>query len=144
MPPEQAEGKVDLLDHRSDIYSLGAILYEILTLERPVEGQTPYELLLKVSDGEIVPPEDRAPGRQIPKELSAVTLKAMSKRQRRRYQSVQELASDIKLFLEGRAVSAKEDTFVESVVKLVKRNRATSACIAAAVAVLVGFTEGRS
>ena len=140
MPPEQAEGKIDQIDHRSDIYSLGAILYEILTLERPIEGKTQYEVLLKVAEGRIIRPEQRAPGRQIPKELSAVTLKAMEKRRRKRYQSVPELAQDIRLFLEGRAVSAKEDSFVESVVKLVKRNKPVTAAVGAAALVVIVLT----
>ena len=139
MPPEQAEGKLEWIDHRSDVYSLGAILYEILALERPIEGDTVHKVLLNVSDGKITPPEQRTPGRHIPKELSAVVMKAMSTNRRKRYQSVMDLAQDIKRFLEGRSVSAKEDTFAESVVKLVKRNKGVSIAtgIAAAV-VLVG------
>jgi serine/threonine protein kinase len=66
MPPEQADGNVDKIDHRSDIYSLGAILYEILTLKRPVEGKTVHDVLLKVSDGRILAPEKRTPKRDIP------------------------------------------------------------------------------
>jgi len=112
---------------------LGAILYEILTLERPVDGKTVTEVLLKVSDGKIVPPEERAPDRGTPKELSAVAMKAMEKNRRRRYQSVSELAQDIRLFLEGRAVSAREDTLIESVVKLVKRNKGISVALAGAL-----------
>ena len=137
MPPEQAEGKLDLIDHRSDIYSLGAILYEILTLERPIEGQTVHQVLLNVSDGKIVPPQERTPDRQIPKELSAVTLKAMEKNRRKRYQSVQELAQDVKLFLEGRSVSAKDDSLAESLAKLVKRNKPVSMAAGVALTVLL-------
>jgi len=137
MPPEQAEGKIYLLDHRSDVYSLGAILYEILTLERPIEGDTVHKVLLNVSEGKITPPEQRTPGRHIPKELTAVVMKAMAKNRRKRYQSVQDLGQDIKLFLEGRSVSAKEDTFVESLVKLVKRNKAVSLATGVATVVLL-------
>ena len=141
MPPEQAEGKIDLIDHRSDIYSLGAVLYEILTLKRPVEGKTSYEVLLKVADGKIIPPGERAPDRAIPKELSAVAMKAMERNRRKRYQSVQELGQDIKLFLEGRGVSAKEDTLVESVAKLVKRNKGISAAVCIAACILVAISS---
>jgi len=137
MPPEQAEGKLEMIDHRSDVYSLGAILYEILTLERPIEGGTVHKILLNVSEGKITPPERRTPDRHVPKELSAVVMKAMEKNRRKRYQSVQELGQDIKLFLEGRSVSAREDSFVESVAKLLKRNKGVSVAVAVAAILLV-------
>ena len=142
MPPEQAEGDLAKIDHRSDIYSMGAILYEILTRERPIEGKTVTEGLLKVADGKVVPPEQRAPSRPIPRELSAVAMKAMAKNRRKRYQSVKELAEDIRLFLEGRSVSAKEDSFARAFVKLVRRNKGVSVAVAAAALVLAVFTWG--
>ena len=141
MPPEQAEGKLEMIDHRSDVYSLGAILYEIMTLERPIEGDTVHKVLLNVSDGRITPPEQRTPDRHIPKELSAVVMKAMAKNRRKRYQSVQDLGQDIRLFLEGRSVSAKEDTFAEAFGKLVKRNKGVSAAIGVAAVVLVAVVS---
>ncbi|MDA0838356.1 MAG: protein kinase [Planctomycetota bacterium] len=140
MPPEQAEGDADKIDHRSDIYSLGAILYEILTLKRPVEGKTIHDILLKVSDGRILAPEKRSPTRDIPKELSAICMKAMSKSRIKRYQSVQALSQDIHLFLEGRTVSAKEDSSVETFLKLIRRNKPVSAAVTAAAAIIVVLT----
>ncbi|GAG52858.1 unnamed protein product, partial [marine sediment metagenome] len=131
MPPEQAAGELEKIDHRSDIYSLGAILYEILTLEHPVEGHTPLGVLVNVVRGKIVPPEARAPARHIARELSAIALKCLSKNRRRRYQSVGELRGDVSLFLEGRSVSAAPDTFAQAVAKLVKRNKGVSTAIAA-------------
>ena len=136
LAPEQAESKNHLLDHRTDIYSLGGILYEILTLEPPVEGRTVHEVLLKVAEGNITPPEQRTPSRNIPKELSAVAMKAMTKNRRLRYQSVQDLSKDISLYLQGRAVSAKEYSFVEGIAKLVKRNKGIAVCVAAAFVIL--------
>ena len=137
MPPEQAEGKIDEIDHRSDIYSLGAILYEILTLKRPVTGKTIHDVLLKVADGKILAPEKRAPKRNIPKELSAIVMKAMAHSRRRRYQSVRELQQDINLYLEGRSVSAKEDSALEAVSKLIKRNKGIAAAIGIASLIVI-------
>jgi serine/threonine-protein kinase len=116
MPPEQAEGKLEQIDERSDIYSLGAILYETLTLEKPVQGETMYAVLANTLKANIVPPEQRAPERNVPRELSAIAMKCLSKLRARRYRSVLDLKRDISLFLEGRSVSAAPDTFSQAFV----------------------------
>ncbi|MDP6359340.1 MAG: protein kinase, partial [Planctomycetota bacterium] len=146
MPPEQAEGKIDEIDQRSDIYSLGAILYELLSLKRPVTGKTPHEILLKVIEHRITPPEKAAPKRGIPKELAAIAMKAMSGNKRRRYQTVSELQKDINLYLGGRSVSAKDDSAIEVIAKLVKRNKGLFAAVGVAatiVAVVVSIAFKR-
>ncbi|MCY3019351.1 MAG: protein kinase [Planctomycetota bacterium] len=142
MPPEQADGKIEEIDARSDIYSLGAMLYEILTLTTPCDGKGIFALIKNVSEGNITPPDQRAPKRNIPKELSAITMKALARRKEDRYQRVEDLRRDIELFIEGRAVSAKEDTFAESVVKLVKRNKTASVVGGLAAAVLLVVLSG--
>jgi len=139
MPPEQAEGKLDQIDQRSDVYSLGAILYEILTLERAIEAPSPLAALIKVVDGDIVPPHVRAPNRQIPRELSAIAMKCLSKKREDRYQSVGNLQKDIRLFMEGRSVSAAPDTLLQGTVKLIKRNKALFGTIGAAAGVLIAI-----
>ena len=79
MPPEQALGRIEAIDRRSDVYSLGAILYEILTLTTPIERTGDYvQMLLRIVEGKIEPPEKRSPGRGIPPELSAVAMKALA------------------------------------------------------------------
>ena len=111
MPPEQATGKVEAIDQRSDVYSLGAILYEMLTLQPPIDKEGGYlAVLMRVMQGEIVPPEQRARAGKIPQELSAVAMKALAKNPQDRYPTVEALRQDIERFQEGRSVSAKEDT----------------------------------
>ncbi|MFW6162172.1 MAG: protein kinase domain-containing protein [Planctomycetota bacterium] len=140
MPPEQANGELDKINQRSDIYSLGAILYELLTFERPVEGDTPLVVLANAARGRIVPPEQRTPHRPVPRELSAIAMKCLHKLRSRRYQSVPDLQRDIALFLEGRSVTAAPDTFAQAAVKLVKRNKGISGSIATAAAILIAVT----
>jgi serine/threonine protein kinase len=143
MPPEQATGRIQDIDQRSDVYALGAILYELLTLLPPIDKEGGYlSVLMRVTEGEIVPPEQRAPQRaragKMPKELTAVAMKALSKEREQRYPTVEELRRDIERFQEGRTVSAKEDTRREMIVKFIKRNPGFSAGMAAAVLVLMG------
>jgi serine/threonine protein kinase len=145
MPPEQALGQIGDIDQRSDIYALGAILYEMLTLSPPVgRGGDPMAILIRVAEGTIVPPEKQAPERArrglIPPELSAVALKALARLPADRYPTVEALHRDLQLFLEGRSVSARRDTAWELFKKLVKRNKGVSAALAAALVVLAVVT----
>jgi serine/threonine protein kinase len=144
MSPEQATGRIEAIDQRSDIYSLGAILYELLTLQPPVDTQGGYyAILMRVAQGEIVPPEQRAPDRgrrgKIPRELSAIALKALAKGPADRYPDAEALRRDIERFQEGRSVSAKEDTLREALWKLAKRNKQASITALIAVVVLSGI-----
>jgi len=142
MPPEQATGKLADIDQRSDIYSLGAILYEVLALQPPVDKTGNYlEVLVRVSQGEILSPEARAPARardgKVPRELAAVAMKALARDREKRYPTAAALRRDIERFQEGRSVSAKEDSAVEMCWKLVKRNKGASLAAALALVVLV-------
>src|ERR1700730_8039628 len=110
MPPEQATGKVEAIDQQSDVYSLGAILYEMLTLQPPVDKEGGYlAILMRVMQGEILPPEQRVRAGKIPKELSAITMKTLSRQPHDRYPNVEALRLDIERFQDGRSVSAKDD-----------------------------------
>lgn len=142
MPPEQATGNLNSIDQRSDVYSLGAILYEMLTLQPPVEREGGYlVVLMRVALGEIVSPEQRnlqrAKAGKIPKELAAIAMKALAKDKEQRYPTADALRQDIERFQEGRSVSAKDDTLREAVWKLVKRNKVASSFTALLLVVLL-------
>ncbi|NRA39522.1 MAG: protein kinase [Planctomycetes bacterium] len=137
MPPEQALGILKDVDERSDVYSLGAILYEIQTLWPPVSGKSVTERLEKVEKNKIVMPQVMAPRRKIPKELEAITMKALSSRAEDRYQTAADLRKDIEYFLENRAVSAYDASVIEVVKKLIQRNVSASIAIGASLAVII-------
>jgi len=102
MPPEQARGDLDEVDERSDIYSLGAILYEILTLAPPFSGDGPLDVMWAVVDEELVEPSTRAPDdREVPEGLERICLKAMAEDQVDRYETAGAFHEDLEAWLEG-------------------------------------------
>lgn len=142
MAPEQAAGNVQAIDQRSDVYALGVILYEMLTLQSPIDKEGGVlAILVRVAEGDMIPAEQRDPQRtkagKVPKELAAIAMKAMATKPDQRYPDVGELRKDIERYQEGRSVSAKEDTPKELLWKFVKRNKGLSAGMAAAFLVLV-------
>ena len=140
MPPEQAMGEVNLLDARSDIYSLGAILYEILALHPPVQGARVEEILGKVRKGEIAPMREggpHLPGGRIPDSLRAVWLKALALSPEMRYQQVTDLQADIRAYENGFATSAENAGAWKALKLLVRRNKTLTLGIAAVFVSLV-------
>ncbi|MFC2168797.1 protein kinase [Acidobacteriota bacterium] len=97
MSPEQVEGKP--VDHRSDLYSLGIVLYELVTGKLPFEGDTPLSVAVKHKIEEPRAPQDI--NAQIPRDLNRVILKCMAKDKKERYQNAEELLSDLKKIEEG-------------------------------------------
>jgi serine/threonine protein kinase len=96
MPPEQAEGRLANVNERSDIYSLGAVLYEALTLSAPYSGGTLHEILGRVIRGELEPPSDRMPAGTISSGMEAVILRAMANNPAERHASVLELQQEVR------------------------------------------------
>ena len=137
MSPEQACGRISELDQRSDVFSLGGILYKILTLCHPYEGPTINDTLELAQDGELVPPDLRTPERQIPPELAAICMKAMAYEKEDRYTNAAEINADLQLYLDGKSVSAKKDSLLTKTRKWITRNKIASLGIAAAVICLI-------
>ncbi|NUN49035.1 MAG: SUMF1/EgtB/PvdO family nonheme iron enzyme [Candidatus Brocadiae bacterium] len=100
MPPEQAEGRLADVGARSDVYSLGAVLYELLTFHPPFEGATALEVITRVRAGAVEPPSARAHV-PVPPELEEICLRALAFRPEDRYPSAKALHDDVQLFLEG-------------------------------------------
>jgi serine/threonine protein kinase/Flp pilus assembly protein TadD len=137
MSPEQALAKRGYLDHRTDIYSLGATLYELLTLRPAIEGEDRQDVLRKIAQEEPAPPRRINPS--IPRELETILLKAMSKEAEGRYATAKELADDLQRFLEHKLIKAKRPTLAERVTKWSRRH---SAAVLTAVVTLTLAAAG--
>ncbi|MDF1813003.1 MAG: protein kinase [Verrucomicrobiales bacterium] len=163
MAPEQARGATDEMDYRTDVYSLGAILYNILSLRPPVRGKTVHEILTKVTSGEISAPtiyntlkgDDKVksddspetkeitlrhcPGERIPNALAAVVMKAMALLREDRYQSVSELQEDIEAYQGGFATTAEAAGTLKLAHLFIQRNKLATISAIAISLLGVGF-----
>jgi serine/threonine-protein kinase len=128
MAPEQALGDIHDIDHRTDVFALGGLLYQILTDEAPYRGADAIAKVTKAQKCKVVPPQERAPGWSLPPGLCRITMKALSKSRAKRHQSVAELKAEIETFLRGGFWFA-EKTFKKGALVIEEGDEATSAFI---------------
>jgi WD40 repeat protein/tRNA A-37 threonylcarbamoyl transferase component Bud32 len=139
MAPEQTAGRAPV-DHRADLYALGATLYELLTARPPFDAPLQAELLQQILEAE--PRPARQLNRAVPADLETVVLKCLAKRAEQRYATAQELADDLRRFRAGEPIRARRVGSGERLVRWCRRKPVVAGLLAALVLVfLTGFAS---
>jgi hypothetical protein len=142
MSPEQARGDIEEINHHSDIFSLGVILYEMLCLRSPWTGKSSDEVLEQVRELTPVKPRERNPEVEVPAELERLALKCLEKEANSRVDTVAELAENVRNFIEGRAMGSVEYSSLRLAMKWVGRNKKEVIGAFAALILVVGGILG--
>lgn len=133
MPPEQAAGRHADIGPASDVYSLGAMLYELLTGRPPFRGTTPLSTLRDVLEAE--PPSPRRINPDVPRDLETICLKCLEKMPSARYASARALAEELERYLKGEPIQARPASTMRKAVSWARRHPGTLAALAALVVV---------
>ncbi|MCM8539288.1 MAG: hypothetical protein NE328_03365, partial [Lentisphaeraceae bacterium] len=138
MAPERIH-KLENASIQTDVYSLGALLYSILTLKCPLEGDV-QDMLGNTIKGNVIDPLERTPERQIPASLNAVVVKAMKVDSKDRYKSVNAIKADVSKYLEGYSTSAEDSSLLNELGLFIKRNKKSCSVGLTAVFILIVST----
>jgi len=122
MAPEQASGRITDIGPATDVYALGAMLYEVLTGRVPLLGDSPMATIMKVLRDDPVPPSKVAPENRIPRDLELVCMKCLEKAPAKRYRNANDLADDLRRFIDGDPISVRAATSPEKVRRWVRKN----------------------
>lgn len=120
MPPEQARGDAAAISPRSDIYSLGAVLYQLITGRAPFVSDSMMDTLVQVIHRDPVQPRELQPG--VPIDLETICIKALQKEPANRYQSCHELAADLRRYIRGEPILARPISHWERLTRWCRRN----------------------
>jgi len=134
MSPEQASGRKGFVDNRTDIYSLGCTLYELLTLKKAIPGQSAREILHFVSFS--TPPQIRKHNPRIPVELEVIVRRAMERDPANRYPTAAALANDLECFLAGEPISARKPSLWRRCESLIKQHKTIATSVAVIMLVI--------
>lgn len=137
MAPEQAEGKVKELGPTADIYSVGAMMYEMITGRPPLKGETVIDTLLLVQSTDPLAPSVLIP--KVPRDLETICMKCLQKAPDKRYASAGALADDLRRFLDGEPISARPASSWEKAAKWVRRNKLKAVSLASVATIFVGL-----
>jgi WD40 repeat protein/serine/threonine protein kinase len=137
MAPEQASGKRAEVGPASDIYSLGAILYELITGRPPFRGESPLDTMFLATTEEPVPPKRLQP--TCPRDLETICLKCLAKEPTKRYASARHLADDLQRLLDGEPIQARPTSTWERGLKWSRRHPAGAALLGLSALLLVGM-----
>jgi hypothetical protein len=137
MSPEQVAAKRMGIDHRTDVFSLGVVLYELLTLVRPFEGDTTHQIAKKILLDD--PPDPRVLRSRVPIDLAVICGKSLEKSPDARYSTMAELAADLRRYLAHEPILARPPTMVQRAAKWVRRHPTASGVAGVATAAMVAI-----
>jgi len=135
--PEQVRGDASAIDRRTDVYSLGVTLYELLTFHAPFQGPSTRHVFREIEEGRPIPPRSHEPA--IPADVEIVCRTAMAPDRERRYRTAGVLADDLERYLAGRPIEARAPSLLYRTSRYVRRNRVQ---VASAALVLLALASG--
>lgn len=139
-PPEQLRGEVEAINERSDVYGLGAILYEVLCNTPPASGKTLEEVLANISQGRIQSPREKNP--TVPPGLAEICMKALATRPADRYVSATALMNDVEAWLDDLPVAAMPDNLLGRASRWFRRNRGVALAVASSLVIITLVASG--